>query len=313
MKLQKPESLRNGDTIGIISPASSPDDLSRINKGVNYFERLGYQVEVGKNVGKYEGYLAGTDEERIEDLHDMFSNKNIRAIICVRGGYGSPRLLDKIDYQLIKKNPKIFVGYSDITALQLAFFTKANLVTFAGPMVAVDFHSEINRYTEEIFWRTITSTKKIEKVILPEGESLLPMKKGRAEGEIIGGNLSLILSLLGSPYIPKLKDKILFLEDIDEAPYKVDRMLNQLTIAGILKKISGVLLGEFTDCVEKDAEKKTLTLDEVFEKYLGELRIPVIKNFPHGHRKANHTIPFGIKTKVNADKGYVEFLESAVI
>lgn len=313
MKLQKPESLRNGDTIGIISPASSPDDLSRINKGVNYFERLGYQVEVGKNVGKYEGYLAGTDEERIEDLHDMFSNKNIRAIICVRGGYGSPRLLGKIDYQLIKKNPKIFVGYSDITALQLAFFTKANLVTFAGPMVAVDFHSEINRYTEEIFWRTITSTKKIEKVILPEGESLLPMKKGRAEGEIIGGNLSLILSLLGSPYIPKFKDKILFLEDIDEAPYKVDRMLNQLTIAGILKKISGVLLGEFTDCVEKDAEKKTLTLDEVFEKYLGELRIPVIKNFPHGHRKANHTIPFGIKTKVNADKGYVEFLESAVI
>ena len=313
MKLQKPESLRNGDTIGIISPASSPDDLSRINKGVNYFERLGYQVEVGKNVGKYEGYLAGTDEERIEDLHDMFSNKNIRAIICVRGGYGSPRLLGKIDYQLIKKNPKIFVGYSDITALQLAFFTKANLVTFAGPMVAVDFHSEINRYTEEIFWRTITSTKKIEKIILPEGESLLPMKKGRAEGEIIGGNLSLILSLLGSPYIPKFKDKILFLEDIDEAPYKVDRMLNQLTIAGMLKKISGVLLGEFTDCVEKDAEKKTLTLDEVFEKYLGELRIPVIKNFPHGHRKANHTIPFGIKTKVNADKGYVEFLESAVI
>ncbi|MDP3147654.1 MAG: LD-carboxypeptidase [Ignavibacteria bacterium] len=313
MKLQKPESLRNGDTIGIISPASSPDDLSRINKGVNYFERLGYHVEVGKNVGKYEGYLAGTDEERIEDLHNMFSNKNIRAIICVRGGYGSPRLLDKIDYQLIKKNPKIFVGYSDITALQLAFFTKTNLVTFAGPMVAVDFHSEINRYTEEIFWRTITSTKKIEKVILPEGESLLPMKKGRAEGEIIGGNLSLILSLLGSSYIPKFKDKILFLEDIDEAPYKVDRMLNQLTIAGMLKKISGVLLGEFTDCVEKDAEKKTLTLDEVFEKYLGELRIPVIKNFPHGHRKANHTIPFGIKTKVNADKGYVEFLESAVI
>ncbi len=313
MKMQKPESLRNGDTIGIISPASSPDDLSRINKGVNYFERLGYQVEVGKNVGKYSGYLAGTDEERLEDLHDMFSDKEIKAIICVRGGYGSPRLLDKIDYQLIKKNPKIFVGYSDITALQLAFFKNANLVTFAGPMVAVDFHSEINRYTEEIFWRTITSTKKIDKVILPEGETLLPMKKGKAEGEIIGGNLSLILSLLGSPYFPKLKDKILFFEDVDEAPYKVDRMLNQLTITGIMKKISGVLLGEFTDCVEKDAEKKTLTLDEVFEKYLGELRIPVIKNFPHGHRKANYTIPFGIKTKINADKGYVEFLESAVI
>ena len=312
MKVQKPESLRNGDTIGIISPASSPDDLSRINKGVTYLERLGYQVEVGKNVGKYSGFLAGTDEERLEDLHHMFSNKNIRAIICVRGGYGSPRLLDKIDYRLIRKNPKIFVGYSDITALQLAFYRKANLVTFAGPMLAVDFHSEINRYTEENFWRTITSSKKIEKVILPEGENLIPLKKGKEEGEIVGGNLSLILSLLGTSFLPKMKDKILFLEDVDEAPYRVDRMLNQLTIAGILEKLSGIILGEFTSCVENDAEKKTLTLDEVFQNYFGELPCPVIKNFPHGHRKANYTIPFGIRTKINADKNYVEFLEAAV-
>ncbi|MCK9209792.1 MAG: LD-carboxypeptidase [Ignavibacteriaceae bacterium] len=312
MKAQKPQSLRNGDTIGIISPASSPDDLSRINKGVAYFERLGYQVEVGKNVGKYSGYLAGSDEERVEDLHAMFADNKIKAIICVRGGYGSPRLLDKIDYRIIRKNPKIFVGYSDVTALQLAFFHKANLVTFAGPMLAVDFHSEINRYTEENFWRTITSTKKMGKVILPEGETLQSIKKGKADGEIIGGNLSLILSLLGTPFLPKLKNKILFFEDIDEAPYKIDRMLNQLLISGILEKLSGLLLGEFSDCVEKDVDKKTLTLDEVLQNYLGDLPFPVIKNFPHGHRKANYTIPFGIRTKINADKSYVEFLESAV-
>jgi len=312
MKTQKPQSLHNGDTIGIISPASSPDDLTRINKGVSYFEHLGYNIEVGKNVGKYSGYLAGTDEERVDDLHEMFANKNIRAIICVRGGYGSPRLLNKIDYKLIEKNPKIFVGYSDITALQLALYQKAKLVTFAGPMVAVDFHSEINRYTEEIFWRTITSTKKIDKAILPENEMLVSLNKGKAEGEILGGNLSLILSLLGTSYLPKMKDKILFLEDVDEAPYKVDRMLNQLTLAGILTKISGILLGEFTDCNEKDSAKKTLTLDEVFSNYFEDLECPIIKNFPHGHRKSNYTIPFGIKTKLNADKGYVEFLESAV-
>lgn len=310
--MQKPESLRNGDTIGIISPASSPDDLSRIDKGVAYFERLGYRVEVGKNVGRYSGFLAGTDEERLEDLHEMFSNKNIRAIICVRGGYGSPRLLDKIDFQLIRKNPKIFVGYSDITALQLAFYRKANLVTFAGPMLAVDFHSEINRYTEENFWRTITSTKKMEKVILPEGENLIPFLKGKGEGEIVGGNLSLVISLLGTSFLPKMKNKILFLEDVDEAPYRVDRMLNQLTLAGTLEKLSGIILGEFTSCEEKDVEKKTLTLDEVFQNYLGDLPYPVMKNFPHGHRKANYTIPFGIKTKINADKNYVEFLEAAV-
>lgn len=312
MKVQKPESLRNGDTIGIISPASSPDDLSRINKGVAYLERLGYRVEVGKNVGRYSGFLAGTDEERLEDLHEMFSNKNIRAIICVRGGYGSPRLLDKIDFQLVRKNPKIFVGYSDITALQLAFYRKANLVTFAGPMLAVDFHSEINRYTEENFWRTITSTKKMEKVILPEGENLIPFLKGKGEGEIVGGNFSLVISLLGTSFLPKMKNKILFLEDVDEAPYRVDRMLNQLTIAGTLEKLSGIILGEFTSCEEKDVEKRTLTLDEVFQNFLGGLPYPVMKNFPHGHRKANYTIPFGIKTKINADKNYVEFLEAAV-
>jgi len=313
MKVQKPKSLRKGDTIGIISPASSPDDLSRINKGVNYLERLGYQVEVGKNVGKYLGYLAGTDEERVNDLHDMFNNKNISAIICVRGGYGSPRLLDKIDYRIIRNNPKIFVGYSDITALQLAFFRKANLVTFGGPMLAVDFHSEINQYTEENFWRIVTSTKKLDKVVLPNGEELSIIKKGKTTGEITGGNLSLILSLVGSSYLPKLKNKILFLEDIDEAPYKIDRMLNQLSVTGILNKISGLLLGEFTNCIEKDGDKKTLSLEDVFEKYLRNLHCPVIKNFPHGHREANFTIPFGVKTKLNADKNYIEFLESAVI
>jgi len=313
MIAQKPQKLRKGDAIGIISPASSPDDLGRINKGVTYFEKLGYQVEVGKNVGKYNGYLAGTDEERVDDLHTMFANKKINAVICVRGGYGSPRLLNKIDYWLIKKNPKIFVGYSDITALQLAFLRKANLVTFGGPMLAVDFHSEVDLYTEENFWRTITSSKKIGKVSLPENESLQSLVKGKAEGEILGGNLSLVLSLLGTPYLPKMKNKILFLEDVDEAPYKVDRYLNQLLITGILDKIAGLLLGEFTDCEEKDLEKKTLTLDEVLQNYLGDLKIPVIKNFPHGHRKANHTIPFGINTKLNAEKGYVEFLESGVI
>ena len=313
MHLQKPKKLLKGDTIGIVSPASSPDDLSRIHKGAAYFENLGYSVEVGKNVGKYYGYLAGSDEERIEDLHAMFANKNVKAIICVRGGYGSPRLLDKIDYRLIKKNPKIFVGYSDITALQLAFLRKANLVTFGGPMVAVDFHGEINQYTEENFWRTVTSVKKTGKVILPGNEQLQQITKGKAEGEITGGNLSLVLALLDTVFLPKMKNKILFLEDVDEAPYKIDRMLNQLSISGLLKKIAGLVLGEFTDCEEKDADKKTLPLQEVLQKHLGDLRCPVIKNFPHGHREANFTIPFGIRTKINADKGYVEFEEAAVI
>jgi len=170
MTVIKPNRLRKNDLIGIISPASSPNDSDRIEKGVNYLEKMGYRVEVGKNVGKSLGYLAGTDEERLDDLHYMFRKKEVTAIISVRGGYGSARLLDKIDYRLIRKNPKIFVGYSDITALQLAIYAKTGLITFAGPMLAVDFWDEINPFTEETFWRIITSPRKIGKIVNPNGE-----------------------------------------------------------------------------------------------------------------------------------------------
>ena len=161
MRYTKPKRIKKGDLIGIISPASAPDDLSRINSGVRYLEKNGFNVIVGSNVGKNHGYLAGSDDDRISDLHSMFKNKNVKAVLCVRGGYGSPRLLDKIDYSLIKRNPKIFVGYSDITVLQMAFLQKANLVTFAGPMLAVDFYNEVSPFTEEFFWRMITSNKKL--------------------------------------------------------------------------------------------------------------------------------------------------------
>ncbi|MDH7604757.1 MAG: LD-carboxypeptidase, partial [Melioribacter sp.] len=169
MGIIKPERLKTGDVIGIISPAS-PDDLSKINKGVAYLESLGYRVEVGKNVGQQEGYLAGSDSQRLSDLHDMFKNKNIKAIFTLRGGYGSTRLLDKIDYKLIRNNPKIFVGHSDINALQIAFLTKCGLVTFSGPMVAVDFQDEISPFIEDLFWRILTSNKKIGKLQNPRNE-----------------------------------------------------------------------------------------------------------------------------------------------
>ena len=263
MGIIKPKKLKPGDVIGIISPASSPDDLTKINSGVQYLEKLGYRVEVGKNVGSHEGYLAGSDAQRLTDLHEMFKNKQIKAIFSIRGGYGSGRLLDKIDYKLIRNNPKIFVGYSDINALQLAFFTKTGLITFAGPMVAVDFHDEVSAFTEEVFWRTITSDKKIGKLQNPRKEKFYLLNKGRAAGRILGGNLTLLNSLLGTEYLPKLKGAILLLEDIHEAPYRIDRMLNQLRLAKVFKQISGVMLGHFVDCVEQDPTKQSFTLNEV--------------------------------------------------
>jgi muramoyltetrapeptide carboxypeptidase len=312
MRLIKPKKLKKGDLISIVSPASSPDNLSRINLGVEYLEKAGYRVIVGKNVGKYHGYLAGTDQERVDDIHNMFNNKDVKAIICVRGGYGSPRLLDKIDFGLIKKNPKIFVGYSDITALNMAFLKKANLVTFSGPMLAVDFWNEVDPFTEEIFWKSVTSDEPLGKIPLPEEGKINCLKKGESEGELIGGNLALYTSLIGTEFFGSMKGKLLFIEEIGELPYRIDRMLTQIKLAGVFDEISGIILGEFTDCNESDITKKSLSLGEVIQDYFNKLEIPVIYGFPHGHIKKTLTVPLGIKAKINTSKCSVEFLESGV-
>ena len=313
MDIVKPRKLDKGDLIGLITPASLPSDLSRINKGVSYLENMGYHVEVGKNVGAQRGYLAGNDEQRLQDLHDMFANDDVKAIFCVRGGYGSGRLLDKIDYELIKKNPKIFVGYSDITALQTAFFNKTGLVTFAGPMVAVDFHDEVDPFAEEIFWATITSKNKIGKLRNPDDENFYILSHGRSEGEIIGGNLSLICSLLGTDYEPQFENKILIIEEIGELPFRVDRMFNQLRLAGVFNKVAGVILGRFVDCYETDDKKSSLSLNEVIADYFTNLQIPVFYNIKHGHIRQNITIPYGLNVKLNTSRKFIEFTESAVI
>jgi muramoyltetrapeptide carboxypeptidase len=312
MSIQKPKRLSKKDVIGIISPASSPDEFTRVERGVKYLENLGYRVKVGANVGKNHGYLAGTDQERIDDIHSMFKDKNVKAIFTLRGGYGAFRLLDKIDYRLIKNNPKIFVGYSEITALQMAFLEKAELITFAGPMVAVDFYDEVSEYTSELFWQTITSNKKIGKLKYPENQKLPFLQKGSATGRIVGGNLAVFAHLLGTSYFPNLTGKILMIEDIGELPYRVDRMLNQLRLAGVFKKVKGIILGRFVDCHEHDPNKKTLTLGEVIADYITPVKVPSIYTFPHGHIKDLVTIPFGLKVTLDATKGTVEFVEGAV-
>ncbi len=313
MRSVKPKKLQKNDVIGIISPASLPADLSRIEKGVNYLEKLGYRVEVGKNVGKERGYLAGEDHERLDDLHDMFRNKDVKAIFCVRGGYGSGRLLDKINFNLIKKNPKIFVGYSDITALQSAMLTKTGLVTFAGPMVAVDFwKDEVDPFAEEIFWRTLSSTKKPGKIVNPNDEKFYILNKGRGEGKLVGGNLAVFCSIMGTQYFPNLRDSVILLEEIGEPPYRIDRFLNQLKLAKAFTQANAVILGRFVDCYESDAEKNTLTLNEVIADFLDGLKIPVIYNVKHGHIAENITMPFGIKFNVNASRGFINISESAV-
>jgi muramoyltetrapeptide carboxypeptidase len=312
MNYLKPKKLLKGDLIGIISPASSPDDLSLIESGVKYIEGFGYQTILGKNVGKIRGYLAGTDAERVEDIHEMFSDKKVKAIFCLRGGYGAFRLLDKIDYKLIRNNPKIFVGFSEITALHMAFLKKANLITFAGPMVVPNFSKDMSNYTDENFWRIITSNKKPGRSIFPKINRLSLISSNEVSGIIVGGNLAVFTSLLGTGYLPELKNKILFLEEINEPPYKIDRMLNQLRLNQVFKKVKGIILGSFVDSSESNERKKSLTLEEIWSDYFSSINIPVIHSFPYGHIKDFLTVPIGIKIKLNASKGFVEFAESSV-
>ena len=312
MKALKPKKLESGDVIGIVSPASSPDKLEKIENGVKYLEKLGYRVEIGKNVGKVHGYLAGSDDDRLSDLHEMFKNKNVKAIFSIRGGYGAGRLLDKLDFNLIKKNPKIFVGYSDITSLQLAILKKTGLISFAGPMLATDFSGDVNEFAEENFWKVITSSKKIGKLHNPRDEKFYAISSGRGEGPILGGNLAVLSSLMGTEYLPNFKNSILMLEDIGESPYRIDRLLNQFKLAKVLDTVNGIILGRFVDCYEKDKSKDTIKLNEVIEHYFSNLKIPVLYSFSHGHIKENITVPLGVNCKLNTSRGFIEVLENAV-
>ncbi|MCH7965229.1 MAG: LD-carboxypeptidase [Bacteroidetes bacterium] len=312
MRIIKPAKLKTGDVVGIIAPASAPVDPTKLENGIRYIEKNGYRVELGKNVSKINGYLAGTDQERADDLNSMFKNKDVKAIICLRGGYGASRILDKINFKLIRSNPKILVGYSEITALQMAILQKTGLVTFAGPMIATDFGNGVTSYTEDFFWRIVSSNKKIGRLKYPDNDKLVAITKGSASGRIIGGNLSVFAALTGTEYFPELKGRILMFEEVDELPYKVDRLLNQLRLLKLFKQIKGIILGRFVDCIEHDTSKRTLTLGEVMEDYMKDLKIPVLYTFPHGHIKDKVTVPFGINIKMNASKGFVEYLESAV-
>jgi len=308
----KPRRLKKGDLIGIVTPASPVSDASRIEKGVQYLERLGYSVAVGANVGEVHGYLAGTDEERLSDLHGLFADRRVKAIIALRGGYGTPRLLSQLNYRLISRNPKILVGYSDITALQLALWRKCGLVTFNGPMAAVEMANTIDPYTEEMFWQTLTSTKRVGRISFPADSQPTVLHPGKSLGRLIGGNLSLIVSLMGTRYFPSVTDTVLFLEEIGEEPYRVDRMMTQLRNANLLSTCNAVLTGQFTDCLPKDQSKPSQSVDEILHEAARVAAKPFLANLPFGHLPLKMTLPIGVRVRVDAGTPSIEYLESAV-
>ncbi|MCF6240986.1 MAG: LD-carboxypeptidase [Bacteroidales bacterium] len=313
-----PKRLKKGDTIGLITPAGviTPEKLANTKK---LLSDLGYKTFHTENVLRKRGYLAGSDKEKLDDLHLMFKNDEVNAIMCIRGGYGTMRLLPFIDYDLIRRHAKILIGYSDITALIQAIYKKTGLVGFHGVVGT----SAFTEYTLQNFLDILTITSKTKTIhsFPPKPDSVvayLPyvLNSGKAQGKLIGGNLALLASLMGTPYEPDFENKIVFIEDIDEAPYRIDRMLTQLLLSGKLQKAAGIVLGVFNAC-DLDREnlnpENSLSLKEVITDRLSDLDMPVMYGFSFGHIQNQAIFPVGVLAEMDTERFIIRLLEPAVL
>lgn len=301
MKIIYPAQLKQGDLIGITAPASVVDPVE-IVKAVEYFTQMGLRVEIGQSIFRQHGYLAGTDEERAKELNDMFQNPEIKAIICARGGYGTARIADLLDYDAIILNPKIFWGFSDITFLHQAIYNYTGLVTFHGPMLSSLGTSMLHPLTlsgfDQLFSPTIMKyTEHISK--------LTTLVEGTASGAVVGGNLSLIVSSLGTPYEIDTRDRLLFIEEVGEEPYRIDRMLRQLFQAEKLSAAAGIVIGDFHNCDPAPCSP-SFSLEEVIAYYIKKTNKPALSGFSIGHCSPNIAIPLGLEAELSTtDKSLV--------
>ncbi|MCW3076358.1 MAG: peptidase LD-carboxypeptidase [Bacteroidetes bacterium] len=309
VQLIKPPSLKPGDTVAVTSPAGAIWDDKQVETFGGILKGFGFNVIYGQTLKEKYGYFAGTDELRAKELNDFFANKKIKGIFCMKGGWGCARILDKIGYNIIQRNPKVFVGFSDITALLLAITAKTGLVTFHGPVG----NSGWNDFTKTVFMNVTMTPKVCSFPVNPASEDKpFTINKGKATGELVGGNLTVLSSLMGSNFLPDWKNKILFLEEAKEEPYSVDRMLTQLKLSGVLDSISGFIFGK---CAKCDAEEplRAFTFHEVLLQHIVPLGIPAFYGAMIGHIENKLTLPLGIKATIDADKGSIELIENAVI
>ena len=294
-----PKKIEKGATIGIVA-LSSPSKPELISQGKANLEKLGYKVVLGKScTSTYGKYLSGDDNLRATDLNDMFADKKIGAIMCLKGGYGTPRIVDKIDYELIKKNKKIFVGFSDATLLLNTIYDKCDLVTYHGPMMGIDFTDNFNQTSIDSFLDIVI--KQSRNYIINEGNeyNIKTIGKGITRGILVGGNLSLIDVMIGTPYQIDFNNKILLLEDVGEAIYRIDRMLQKLRLSGILSQLKGVVIGGIT---YREVVQRDYGYYELFKEFLEPLNIPVLYGLPIGHVTPRLTVPIGAEVEINTDE-----------
>ena len=296
--LRIPPRLIAGDTIGVIAPAS-PFEHEKFYQGLSVLESKGYTVKVAKDLFLRQGYLAGSDSHRARMLHRFFSDRDVKAIICARGGYGSMRILKLLDYKHIGANPKIIVGFSDISALLAAIHTKCSMVTFHGPVVTT--FGEIDQESIDAFTTALSTERAVELI----SENKITIKSGVAVGAVLAANLTTLCHLTGTPFEPELAGRILILEDRGEAPYRIDRMLSQMKLAGCFKDIAGLALGAFEKCGDEESVYR------IFEEIFADEQVPVLAGLEVGHRARNLTIPIGIDATLDTDRRSLKFHQPA--
>jgi len=298
--LRIPPRLVTGDTIGVIAPAS-PFEHEKFYRGLSVLESMGYTVKVDKDLFQKQGYLAGSDSHRARMLHRFFSDRDVKAIICARGGYGSMRILKLLDYKRIGANPKILIGFSDISALLAAIHIKCGVVTFHGPVITT--FGEIDQESKSAFTAALTTDRAVELV----SENKITIKSGLAVGAVLAGNLTTLCHLTGTAFEPELAGRILVLEDRGEAPYRIDRMLTQMKLAGCFKDIAGLALGTFEKCGDEEL------IYRIFEEIFADDDVPVLAGLGIGHRARNLTIPLGIGATLDTDRRRLKFHQPATL
>lgn len=306
----KPSALRPGDTIGVVSP-SSYKALEALQPGIDKIRQRGYRLLFGEHAFDRRGYLAGEDRDRAADLNAMFANPEVKAVLCTRGGYGASRILDYLDWDLIRAHPKPLIGYSDITTLHLAFLRQTEMVVFYAPMI-ITLARDVSPLVVDNLFDLLEKPQPLGTYDTREGnvQTLVP---GVVEGELTGGCLCLVTAACGTPEQVDARGKILCLEDVDEPPYAVDRMLTQLKRCGVLDEAAGFVIGEITNWEQHVSDPaETLTIEQIWQDILVPLGKPTIIGFPFGHVTHPLTLPFGVRARLDATAGTLTLLEPAV-
>lgn len=306
MNILLPKALHRGDTIGLISPSSTCAQPEKIEQAMLCIEHHGYRAKRSRYLNCAEHDPARNDRHKLHDIHEMFSDPEVSAIFSLRGGAGATRLLDRVDYKLVAENPKIFVGYSDITALSLALFAKAGLVNFSGPMITTELLAP-SIYTEEHFWNILSDPLYSRSLLNSPHHRFTCIKPGTASGTILGGNLSVLSSMVGTPYLPSFHNALLFIEDVNEPAYRIDRMLSQLFNAGLAQQCNGLMFGQFSR--NPSDENKDYRFDKMFAYYADKMPegTPVMTGLSYGHIEDLMTIPVGAPCRLEVTSESISF------